>query len=191
MQLYGKYSSVDTQIQQVKAAEDEKDTFKKSQNYKHIRSAKNKIEYEENKKRIGELIQKEQELAEQSNKGLLDLDSFQAKHLSELDDQLRLYRRQKARVQTQLNAIRREIKKKKKSFKKTFSDLERFFPGVEFYAIEEVEGFHQKLAKILGDEFKEKVKYLATTYVMLSNEIARILGEIEEIKKSRMCLRQS
>lgn len=67
----------------------------------------------------------------------------------------------------------------KKSFKKTYSDLQRFFPGVEFQAIENIESFHQQLAKILGDEFKETEKDLATAYVMLGNEIARILKEVK------------
>lgn len=114
---------------------------------------------------------------------MLDLDSFQARHLSELDDQLLKYRRERARVQTQLNAIRREMTEGKKSFKKTYSDLEKFFPGVDFQTIESIESFHQQLAKVLGDEFKETEKDLATAYVMLGNEIARILEEVEEIKK--------
>lgn len=183
MQLYGKYASVETQIKQAKAAEEERDAFKKSSDYKHIRAAKNKPEYEDNEKRIAALRTQEQELAEQSNKGLLDLDSFQARHLSELDDQLLKYRRERARVQTQLNAIRREMTEGKKSFKKTYSDLEKFFPGVDFQTIESIESFHQQLAKVLGDEFKETEKDLATAYVMLGNEIARILEEVEEIKK--------
>ena len=183
MQLYGKYASVEAQINQAKAAEDERDVFKKSQAYKHIRSAKNKQEYEDNEKRIAVLRQQEQELAEQSSSGLLDLDSFQAQHLSELDDQLLKYRRERARVQTQLNAIRREMTEGKKNFNKTYSDLEKFFPGIEFQTLENIERFHQQLAKVLGDEFKETEKDLATAYVMLGNEIARILVEVEEIKK--------
>ena len=183
MQLYGKYAPVEAQIKQAKAAEEERDAFKKSSDYKHIRAAKNKPEYEDNEKRIAALRTQEQELAEQSNKGLLDLDSFQARHLSELDDQLLKYRRERARVRTQLNAIRREMTEGKKSFKKTYSDLEKFFPGVDFQTIESIESFHQQLAKVLGDEFKETEKDLATAYVMLGNEIARILEEVEEIKK--------
>lgn len=44
MQLFGKYLPVESQILQAKAAEDEKDAFKKSTDYKHIRAAKNKTE---------------------------------------------------------------------------------------------------------------------------------------------------
>ena len=111
--------------------------------------------------------------------------------MSKLDDQLLRYRRERAWVQTQLNAIHREMTDVKKSFKKTYSDLEKFFPGVEFQTIESIEKFHQQLAKVLGDEFKETEKNMATAYVMLGNEIARILEEVEKIKRYRMCRKQS
>jgi hypothetical protein len=182
MKQFGKYAIVEAQIEQARKAEDEKEAFRKSQVYEHIRSAKNDKEYEANEVRAAELELKEKELAENSSKGLLDLDSIQAQKISELNDQLMSYTRQRARVQTQLNAIRREMTEGKKSFKRTYSDLERFFPGVEFQEIENIEKFHQSLSKILTDEFKDTEKDLATTYVMLNNEIVKIKKQIQEVK---------
>lgn len=80
--------------------------------------------------------------------------------MSELNDQLLKYRRERALVQTQLNAIRREMTEGKKSFKKTYSDLERYFPNIDFQTLESIESFHQQLAKVLDDEFKETEKDL-------------------------------
>ncbi len=128
------------------------------------------------------LKKKERELAENSNKGLLDLDSMQAQQLSVLTDQLINYRRQRAQVQTQLNSIRRDMTGQKKGFKRTFSELNRFFPNEDFRTLEEIEHFHQKLAKVLADEFAETEKDLATTYVLLGNEIAKIQEQITAIK---------
>lgn len=68
------------------------------------------------------------------------------------------------------------------SFKRTFSDLERFFPNEEFRTLEEIEGFHHKLSRILDSEFKETEGDLATTYMLLGDEIARIKNQITEIK---------
>ena len=51
---------------------------------------------------------------------------------SELREQLIGLRRQRAAVQTQLNDVRRDMTGQKRSFKRTFSDLERFFPNEEF-----------------------------------------------------------
>lgn len=71
-----------------------------------MRPAKNDKERTANEARITELERQERELAESSSQGLLDLDSMTARRLSELTEQLINYRRQKARVQTQLKARR-------------------------------------------------------------------------------------
>lgn len=70
----------------------------------------------------------------------------------------------------------------KKSFKRTFADLEKFFPGEEFKELESVERFHQSLSKVLTEEFKETEKDLATAYVMLGNQIVSIKEQIAEVK---------
>ena len=183
MRLFDRYAAVEAQIKQAAEAEDEKEAFRKTtQTYNHVRAAKSEKERAENEERIIVLEQSERELAENSNQGLLDLDSMTARRLTELTEQLINYRRQKARVQTQLNAIRRDMTEQKKGFKRTFTDLERFFPGEEFRTLEDIERFHQKLAKILADEFAETEKDLATTFVLLNNEIVRTQEQITEIK---------
>ena len=183
MRLFNRYSAVEKQIIQAAEAEDEKEAFRKTtQQYNHVRAAKNDKEKAANEERIALLEQQEQELAESSNQGLLDLDSMTARRLSELTEQLINYRRQKARVQTQLNTVRRDMTEQKKGFKRTFTDLERFFPNEEFRTLEDIERFHQKLARILAEEFAETEKDLATTYVLLNNEIVRIQEQITEIK---------
>lgn len=183
MRLFDKYAAVEAQIKQAAEAEDEKEAFRKTtQTYNHVRAAKNEKERVENEERIIVLEQSEHDLAENSNQGLLDLDSMTARRLTELTETLINYRRQKARVQTQLNAVRRDMTGQKKSFKRTFTDLERFFPSEEFRALEDIERFHQKLAKVLADEFAETERDLATTFVLLNNEIVRIKEQITEIK---------
>lgn len=183
MRLYDRYSSVEAQIKQVAKAEDEKETFRKStQEYNHVRAAKNDKEKAANETRIAELEQQEQALIADSDRGLLDLDSMTAQRLSELNEALINYRREKALVQTQLNSVRRDMTGEKRSFKRTFTDLERFFPNEEFHTLEEIEHFHQKLTKILEQEFAETERSLATTYALLGSEIAAIQKQITEIK---------
>lgn len=183
MRLYDRYSSVEAQIKQAATAEDEKEAFRKStQEYNHVRAAKNDKEKEANETRIAELEQQEQALVDDSNRGLLDLDSMTAQRLSELNEALINYRRQRALVQTQLNSVRRDMTGEKHSFKRTFTDLERFFPNEEFHTLEEIEHFHQKLTKILEQEFAETERSLATTYALLGREIAAIQEQITEIK---------
>jgi len=182
LKQFERYAIVEKQINQAKVAEDEKEAFRKSVSFNHIRMASGNKEYKTNETKIAELQIKENELAENSSKGLLDLNSMQAQRLSELSSNLISYSRQKARVQSQLNSLRREMIEGKKTFKRSYSDLEKFFPGIEFKAIAEIDKFHQGLSKVLQDEFKESEADLATTYVMLGNEITKIKEQIAEIK---------
>ena len=183
MRLFDRYSSVEAQIKQAAVAEDEKEVFRKStQEYNHVRAAKNDKEKAANEARITELEQQEQDLIADSDRGLLDLDSMTAQRLSELNEALINYRRQRALVQTQLNSVRRDMTGERRSFKRTFTDLERFFPNEEFHTLEEIECFHQKLTKILEQEFTETERSLATTYALLGSEIAAIKEQITEIK---------
>ena len=183
MRLFDRYTAVAAQIKQAADAEDEKEAFRKTtQQYNHVRAAKSEKERAENEARILDLEREERELAENSSQGLLDLDTITAQKVADLTDQLLNYRRQRARVQSQLNAVRRDMIEQKKGFKRTFSDLERFFPGEEFRTLEDIERFHQKLSKILADEFAETEKDLATAYILLGNEIVRIKDQITEIK---------
>ena len=97
MRLFDKYAAVEAQIKQAAEAEDEKEAFRKTtQTYNHVRAAKNEKERAENEERIIVLEQSEHDLAENSNQGLLDLDSITARRLTELTETLINYRRQKA-----------------------------------------------------------------------------------------------
>ena len=55
MQQFGKYNVVDAQIKQADKAADERDAFRKTQQYEHIRAAKNQKEYDENEEKAAEL----------------------------------------------------------------------------------------------------------------------------------------
>lgn len=77
MRLYDRYSSVEAQIKQAAKAEDEKETFRKStQEYNHVRAAKNDKEKAANETRIAELEQQEQALIADSDRGLLVAEFF-------------------------------------------------------------------------------------------------------------------
>lgn len=194
LKQFKRYLAVKAVVDQAQAAEDEKKAFKKSVDCGHIRMAPDDKAFKANEARIATLEHDAAEIAETSDQGLLDLDSMQAQQISELNEQLISYTRQRARVQTQLNSIRREMTEGKKSFKRSFDDLARFFPNVDFKPIEEIEEFHRGLSKVLTDEFRESERELATAYVMLNNEIVRIKQQISEVKSipnvSQAVLRQ-
>lgn len=64
------------EFQRLYDEENEKKAFGKSVSYEHIRMASSDKEYKANEARVAELQIKENELAENSSKGLLDLTSM-------------------------------------------------------------------------------------------------------------------
>ncbi|MFR3431507.1 MAG: hypothetical protein ACLTTH_16140 [Holdemanella porci] len=111
---FGRYAVVEKQINQAKVADEEKEAFRKSVAFEHIRMAKNDTEYKDNENKAAELEIQEKQLAENSSKGLLELDDMQAQRINELNIQLISYTRQRAKVQSQLNSLRREMAEGKK-----------------------------------------------------------------------------
>lgn len=183
MQLFKKYSMAAAQIKKVEEAKEEKEVFKKSTlKYGHVRSARTKAEKDQNEKLIAELEKKEKELVESSNEGLLDLDDVQARRLAILTEQLLKYKRQLAHINKQLNAIRSDMEGQKSGFKRTFTDLERFFPNADFKTLAEIEQFHRTLSKVLAEEFSEAEKDLIATRTLISEEVEKIKTEIKAIK---------
>lgn len=183
MKLWSRYEIVEEQINAANQVADERDAFNRAQRYNQIRSARNKTEFEENNKRIKSLQDKEQELAKNSNDGLLNLDGIQAQRLSELQAQIVHFQREAAQVQHDLNNVRRDMTGEKKSFRNGFGELERFFPNEDFRSLEEIEAFHKRLSKVLQDEYKDAERNLATSYMTLNNEIVRLKEEVASIKK--------
>lgn len=183
MRLLNKYTAVEKQIKQAAFAKDKTDAFRKTMNYKLIPAAKNEHQKKENETRIVELEAREKELDENNSQGLLDLDSLTASRLSILNDRLIGYRRQQARIKMQLTDIRRDMTDGKKSFKRTFTELKRFFPNEDFCSLGEIEKFHQKLSKILSEEFTETEQNLIATKNLLNVEVKKIEAQIKEINK--------
>lgn len=157
------YSGIAEQSKITKEAKEKHDIFKKAQKYQYIPFVTKKSEYERNEERIRELASHAEELAHRSSNGLLDLDSMQAERLSMLHSNLSNFKRQRAKIISQLRAIRADKELGKRSFKRNFEDLQRFFPEVNLRRIESIEGFHKQLAGILKDEFSEMEENLQSS----------------------------
>jgi len=183
LKLTDLYSGVAAQSRTAKDARDKHTTFKKAQSYAYIPTVKNQTEFSKNETRIKELSEKAEELAQKSSGGVLDLDSMQTEKISELQIKLKQLKRQKISLVSQLEAIQADQNLGQKSFQKSYTDLQRFFPSVDIQRIEEIENFHQKMARILKAEFSEEEKHLQTAIGLLDSAIKDAEDEIAKISK--------
>ena len=183
LKLYGRYGEVEQQEKVAAEAEDREDTFKAAQKYEYIPHVKNKTEYKRNKERIITLQALAENLAAKSSDGLLDLDSMQAEKLRELRAKLSSFRRQKTRLQGQLDVIKQSQADSKKTFQRDYDELLYFFPDADASRLEEVENFHRSLTRILGGEIKDSVVDIEAMIEIVAAEIKRLEEETIRIKK--------
>ena len=183
LKLYGRYGEVEQQEKVAADAEDREDTFKAAQKYEYIPHVKNKTEYKRNKERIITLQALAENLAAKSSDGLLDLDSMQAEKLRELRARLSSFRRQKTRLQGQLDVIKQSQADSKKTLQRDYEELLYFFPDADAARLEEVENFHRSLTRILGSEIKDSVVDIEAMIEIVTAEIKRLEEETVRIKK--------
>lgn len=176
IKLYGHYQGLDEANKKLDDVTDRESNIRKAVTYSLINAPKNQTEFKSNQKRIEELEEKRKELSEKSNKGLAELDALQAEQLAEIKAQLRSLRRQRTRLEGQIKAIEDGVGFSSKSAKNDYEELKRFFPDANIAAIEEVEEFHNQLAKILSKERKESLDSLKETLAITN-------GKIEELEK--------
>lgn len=183
MKLFNRYSAVEAQVLAAAKAKDEEESFRKStQSYDHIRAARSKKERDENEETIKHLEEEKEKLADQNDKGLLSLDSVTASRAASLTDELSRLHRELASTQARLDTVREEITGNKGGFKRSFSELERFFPREDFKTLSEIETFHRELTKVLAGEFSEAESSLNDICSMLNERISALQAELSEIK---------
>lgn len=183
LKLYDRYADVEQQEKVAEEAEAREAAFKAAQKYEYIPHVKNKTEYKQNADRIITLQALAEDLAAKSSDGLLDLDSMQAEKLRELRTRLSSFRRQKTRLQGQLDVIKQSQTDSKKTFQRDYDELLFFFPEADASRLETVENFHRSLARILGGEIKDSVADIEAMIDIVSAEIKRLEEETVRIKR--------
>ncbi len=182
LKLYNRYAEVERQDKVAKDAGEREEAFRAAQKYEYIPHVRNKTEYKNNVDRIKTLEALADNLASKSSDGLLDLESMQEDKLRELKAKLSSLRRQRTRLQGQLDLIKQSYVDSKKTFQRDYNDLLYFFPNADAKRLETIENFHKNLTKILGGEIQDSVAGLEATIHLISSEIRRIEEETRRIK---------
>ena len=124
------------------------------------------------------------ELAEKAGKNLLELDSEKASAIARLKGDLKIFKRQRGRYYSQLDAIKKNKEIEAASVQSDFSALKEFFPEAElsYDRLVEVETFHKDLTSILKSNFKEAEQKIWNLINLINIQIENIENEIHEIE---------
>lgn len=157
-----------------------KDAFKVGTKYQFI-PVSTKKEFASNNEKLKELKEQKEKLAEQSSRGLLDLDSVQAEKLSNLRHDLSNYKRQRTKVLSRLQSISLDKDLGGRLSEKNFKPLLDFFPDANLERLESLETFHKQISSILKKEIKQTEDDLNTTLHLLDAEIDKVEQAISSI----------
>ena len=181
LKLFDLHDAIRKFIDDSNEANDKKSAFNKAQNYQYIPRI-NKTKYNENIKRIKELENQKLEMADKAGKNLLELDSEKAAAISQLKQELRNFKRQRAKYYNQLDAIKRNKEIETPSIQSDFAALKEFFPELDESRLELVESFHKELTGILKSNFKD-AEVKTWNLINLANiQIENIEHQINDIE---------
>lgn len=182
LKLYGRYDTI-YELKKIKDIDTENlSVFNKANKNKLIPVTKNKTEWNEKDIQIHKLESEIDDLKYESSIGGLDLNSVKAQRLIEIRDELAIVRGMKAKLESQLIMINSNKKASRKKFAKDYKRLKYFFPNVDIEKIQQVEGFHKGLVKILRNEFKESERIIQAKISSVEAKMSELNNKIIEIR---------
>lgn len=181
LQLYGKYGAIGELSALFEEALEKETTYKNALKHQYIRGVTRREDYEKNEKRIKELQEKKEQLANDSSKGLLDLDSLQATRLSEIKRKLAGLRRERGKIRSQIRAMQSDMEIDESGFKRDYGELSEFFPEVDIKHIEEIDAFHRQLKSVLKAQYRDNQNKLNEAIELMDIQIGVLEREMAEI----------
>lgn len=179
--IFNKYKLIMEQQDIVKNAKAEEKSFKDAQKFKHIKSVKNRTEFKKNEKQISLLNEKLDNLMSENSKGLSDVDSLQAKEISELRSELSILKRERIQLESQKKSYEIDSNFLKFTQQRDFEALLEFFPNANIKRIEEIEGFHKQVRTVLTKEFKQSRKNIIDMINSISSNITILEEKITSV----------
>lgn len=177
VKLFDRYKDIEVFNQRLAEQKDKLEAFRAARRYRFVPDlVGGKTQYEENLSSIKDLEQRLETLVLDQNEAHSGEDIEKGRIKAQLVGE-------KLRVETDIQARQRRLKLLDLSLEyglypteADITSLQEFFPDVNLRKLYEVERYHQKLAKILGDQF-------AAEHDIVENEIAVLQQQVQEIQK--------
>lgn len=177
VKLFDRYKDIEIYNQRLAEQKDKLEAFRTARRYRFVPDlVGGKTQYEENLSSIKNLEQRLETLVLEQNEAHSGEDIEKGRIKAQLVGE-------KLRVETEIQARQRRLKLLDVSLEyglypteADIASLQKFFPDVNLRKLYEVERYHQKLAKILGDQF-------AAEHESVENDIMVLQQQVQEIQK--------
>ncbi len=158
LKLFNYYTPIHSLSQQANKSKDELKTYKKAQKYSFISNIK-KSDFTKNEKSIKRLNEELDELANNVEKGFVDLDAEISEEAIKIKKLLSRTRRLRSVIKSRIERYNDDNEYKFSSTTKDFENFIAFFPDANMRKIEDIEEFHNKISTVFKGEIKsEKTK---------------------------------
>lgn len=182
LKLFDLFEPIKESSEAFKEASNKKSAFTEAQKYEYIPKI-TATTYKQNIARMAELKEQKRQLAEKSEKGLLDLTSSQAEKIRRLKVELATFRRQRGKLFTQLDILKESANKSRTPLESDFEELSLFFPGVDIPRISEIEEFHKDITSIVGNQIKDNQQRLRNLINLLTLQINNLEAQLEQVSQ--------
>lgn len=182
LKLFDLFGPIKLASEIAKEYSNKKDAFTEAQKYEYIPKI-TATKYKQNSKRIEELQEEKRQLADKSEKGLLELSSSQAEQISKIKAELATFRRQRGKLFTQIEILKDNFEKNKTPISNDFDELALFFPNIDIARISEIEEFHRDITSIVGKQIKENQQKNYNLINLLTEQIKKLESQLEEISQ--------
>lgn len=177
LKLFDYYMPIHSLIQQASESNNELKAYQKAQKYNFISNI-GKREYLKNEKEIKILKNELEELANNVEKGFVDIDAEITEEAVRIKNLLSRTRRLRSSIKSRLEKINENAEYKFSATTNDFQNLLLYFPEANIKKIEDIEGFHHKISSVFKGELnseKRKLKKELEDYNSLINEYKKQL----------------
>ncbi len=184
IKLFDMYGPVEKTHEDAAVAEEKREAFTHAQKFDYIPKI-TKTKYNQNVEDVEEYKDKKLELAEKSSKNLLDLDSEKAAYASQLKAQLTIFRRQRGKLYSQLEALQKNKDLNTTTIQNDFSALSDFFPDqLNVDRLKTIETFHKTISSILTADLKDAERRIWNLINLLNVQIKTLEQELENVQNA-------
>ena len=184
IKLFNLFAAVKEQKDIYEKAKNDFDGITKGIKYTGVKNIGSKKEYKACLEEIDLLKKDIDELENQSNAGLLDLDSVECDHLTDIGLKMSSLRKQRTYLRSQLKSLNNTKSTTSSVSKSDFSDLIDFFDNVNVKKLEEVNSFHTQINTILKKEYTQIIKETQNMLDIVGIEIKKLEAEKATIKNA-------
>lgn len=183
LKLFGKYMTIHGLAQQASKSSEELKAYQKAQKYNFIANI-GKRELLKNEKELERLNKELAELTDAVEKGFADLDAEISEEAIYVKKLLSRTRRLRSSVKSQLETINENAEYKFSATTKDFQALLTYFPDANMQAIEDIEGFHNKISSVFKGELNLEKRKLQKELMDYDNLVKQYEEQLQGLIKN-------